>query len=106
METLSPPVTARNLTAWFILAPATAPAGPVHDYAVLEESIAAQTALVHETGRVRELLIENIGDTDLFIQAGDIVKGGRQDRTIGADFIVPVKSGWIPLPAFCVERAR
>ena len=106
MNTLSNPVTTHNLTAWFILAPTRSPAVPDHDYSVLEESIEAQTALVHETGQVRELLIENIGDTDLFIQAGDIVKGGRQDRTIGSDFIVPAKSGRIPLPAFCVEKAR
>jgi len=106
MNTLSNPVTAHNLTAWFILAPTRSPALPDHDYSVLEESIDAQTALVHETGQVRELLIENTGDTDLFIQAGDIVKGGRQDRTIGVDFIVPAKSGRIPLPAFCVEKAR
>jgi len=30
---------------------------------------------------------------DLFIQAGDIVKGGKQDRTIGTDFVVPARSG-------------
>lgn len=107
METLSPPVTARNLTAFFVLAPhPAADAPPDHDYSVLEESVEAQTTLVHETGEVRELLIENTGDIDLFIQAGDIVKGGRQDRTIGVDFIVPAKSGRIPLPAFCVEQAR
>jgi hypothetical protein len=43
---------------------------------------------------------------DLFLQAGDIVKGGRQDRTIGTDFIVPAHSGRVPLPAFCVESGR
>jgi hypothetical protein len=106
METLSTPVTAHNLTAWFILAPSPSPATADPDYSVLEESIDAQTAIVHETGSVNELLIENTGDLDLFIQAGDIVKGGRQDRTIGADFIVPARSGKIPLPAYCVEQAR
>lgn len=105
METLSSPVTVQNLTAWFILAPAgPSPADP--DYAVLEESIDARTTLVHETGEVNELLIENTGDLDLFIQAGDIVKGGRQDRTIAADFVVPARSGKIPLPAYCVEQSR
>lgn len=107
MDTLSTPVTAHNLSAWFILAPEPDTGAPTdRDYSVLEESVEAQTALVHETGQVRELLIENTGDVDLFIQAGDIVKGGRQDRSIGVDFIVPAKSGRIPLPAFCVEQAR
>jgi len=86
METLSAPVTAHNLTGWFILAPAPA---PDHDHSVLEEAIDSQTTLPHATGDVNELLIENTGDIDLFIQAGDIVKGGKQDRTIGTDFVVP-----------------
>ncbi|MEX0669616.1 MAG: DUF6569 family protein [Pirellulales bacterium] len=86
MPSLSQPVRVHNLTAWFIFAPPAA-AYPVRDYAVLEETIAAETAVLHETGDVNELLIENRGDVDLFIQAGDIVKGGRQDRAIGADFI-------------------
>jgi len=105
MTLLSQPVRVHNLTAWFIFAPPTA-IQPSRDYAVLEEVITAETAVLHETGNVNELLIENKGDVDLFIQAGDIVKGGRQDRTIGADFIVPAKSGKIPLPAYCVERSR
>jgi len=105
MPTLSQPVTAHNLTAWFIVAP-SADAGVELDYAVLEESIAGETALLHETGDVNELFVENTGDVDLFIQAGDIVKGGRQDRTIGVDFIVPARSGKVPLPAFCVEQSR
>ena len=103
MKILERPVTARNLTAWFVTVPVTE---PIPDYQVLEEAMAAQTGLVYETGNVNELLIENPGDFDLFIQAGDIVKGGRQDRTLGADFIVPARSGAIPIPAFCVEAAR
>lgn len=103
--TLSAPVTAHNLTAWFILAPAPTEPG-VPDYRVLEESIEDAAAILHETGSVNELVIENTGDVDLFIQAGDIVRGGRQDRALSADFIVPARSGRIPLPAFCVESAR
>jgi hypothetical protein len=103
--TLSAPVTVHNLTAWFILAPAPTEPG-VPDYRVLEESIESSAAVLHETGSVNELLIENTGDIDLFIQAGDIVRGGRQDRTLAADFIVPAHSGRLPLPAFCVESAR
>jgi hypothetical protein len=68
METLGAPVTAHNLTGWFILAPAPA---PDHDYSVLEEAIESQTTLLHETGDVNELLIENTVAVDLFIQAGE-----------------------------------
>lgn len=97
------PTSALNLTAWFVSVP-TVPGVP--NYTVLEEAMEMQTGLVYETGNVNELLIENLGDLDLFIQAGDIVKGGRQDRTLGADFIVPAQSGKVPIPVFCVESAR
>ena len=103
MKTLTQPTTAKNLTAWFVSVP---PGQEIPNYTVLEEAMENQTGLLHETGNVNELLIENPGDTDLFIQAGDIVKGGRQDRTLGADFIVPAKSGKVPIPVFCVEAAR
>jgi hypothetical protein len=103
MKTLTPPSTAKNLTAWFVSVP---PGQTIPDYTVLEEAMEKQEGLIHETGDVNELLIENPGDHDLFIQAGDIVKGGRQDRTLGADFIVPAKSGKVPVPVFCVEGAR
>lgn len=103
MKILEHPSTALNLTAWFVSVP---PGDKIPNYTVLEEAMESQTGLVHETGDVNELLIENTGETDLFIQAGDIVKGGRQDRTLGADFIVPAKSGKVPVPVFCVESAR
>ncbi|HXL80681.1 MAG TPA: DUF6569 family protein, partial [Pyrinomonadaceae bacterium] len=41
-----------------------------------------------------------------YVQAGDIVKGGQQDRMMGVDFIVPPKSGRMPIAAFCVEHGR
>jgi hypothetical protein len=103
MKTLTQPTTAKNLTAWFVSVPL---GQEIPNYTVLEEAMENQAGLLHETGDVNELLIENPGDTDLFIQAGDIVKGGRQDRTLGVDFIVPAKSGKVPIPVFCVEGAR
>src|SRR5260370_40127881 len=35
-----------------------------------------------------------------------MVKGGDQDRMISNDFILPPKSGRLPLAAFCVEQGR
>src|SRR5450755_2070951 len=65
-----------------------------------------KSTAVYETGTVGELLIENLGDLDVFIQAGDILKGGRQDRVIGVDFILGKRSGRLPIPSFCVEQGR
>jgi hypothetical protein len=76
-------------------------------YASLTEAFAKKHVLVHETGTVGELEVENRSEKfDIFIQAGDILKGGRQDRTVAIDFIIPARSGRIPIAAFCVEMGR
>jgi len=43
---------------------------------------------------------------EVFVQAGDIVKGGQQDRVLAVDLILPTKSGRITISAFCVEYGR
>jgi hypothetical protein len=76
-------------------------------YASLSEGLEKKHVVVHETGTVGQLEVENLSqNTDVFIQAGDVLKGGWQDRTIAIDFIVPAQSGRIPIPAFCVESGR
>jgi hypothetical protein len=76
------------------------------EFLTLEEAMAKKVAVVHETSNVNELAIENTGDTDVYVQSGDIVKGGKQDRTIAMDFIVPARSGKLPIASFCVEHGR
>jgi hypothetical protein len=77
------------------------------NYLTLQEAMERKLVIVHETGDVNELSVENISkDQDVFIQSGDIVKGGRQDRTIAMDFICPPGSGKMPIEAFCVEHGR
>jgi hypothetical protein len=76
-------------------------------YTSLTEGFEKKHVLVHETGTVGQLEVENLSETiDIFIQAGDVLKGGRQDRIVGIDFIIPTRSGRIPVPAFCVEMGR
>ena len=72
----------------------------------LEQALNQKKVLVHETNRVNELAVENISDEAIFIQAGDIVKGGNQDRMITNDFILSPHSGKLPIAAFCVEQGR
>src|SRR5262249_31774948 len=43
---------------------------------------------------------------EVFIQSGDIVKGGRQDRTVAYDFILPPRSGKVYVTVWCVEHGR
>jgi hypothetical protein len=42
----------------------------------------------------------------LLLLAGELVSGGKQDRIIGKDRIVPVGSQPLPLDVFCVEHGR
>lgn len=73
----------------------------------LEEALDSKLAIVHETGDVNELEVENLSKTEeIYVQAGDIVKGGKQDRVLAVDLIVPARSGRIALDAFCVEQGR
>jgi hypothetical protein len=73
----------------------------------LQEALEQKKAIVHETDNVSELAIENVSkDVEVFIQSGDIVKGGKQDRLISFSMIVAAQSGKVPVAAFCVEQGR
>ena len=72
----------------------------------LQEAMERKVVVVHETGDVNNLAIENLSDDEVYVQSGDIVKGGRQDRVLALDLIVPPKSGKIQIASFCVEQGR
>ncbi len=73
----------------------------------LGEALENGLAVVHETSSVNLLEVENLSaDHELFLQSGDIVKGGKQDRIIADDMLVKVKSGRVPCPANCCEQSR
>jgi hypothetical protein len=100
---ISGPYTFENLSLFLLHGEDSIPTGT---YRALQQAMEGKSTAVYETGNVGELQIENLGDLDVFIQAGDIVKGGRQDRVIGVDFIVGKHSGRVPIPSFCVEQGR
>ena len=72
----------------------------------LDEALGKRAVKVHETGNVNELQIENLGTDEVFVQSGDIVKGGQQDRVLTVSLMLPPKSGRIPIASFCVEQGR
>jgi hypothetical protein len=72
----------------------------------LDEAIDQHKVVVYETRNVNELAVENVSSEDVFIESGDIVKGGAQDRTLKDDLILPSKSGKVSLNSFCVEHGR
>lgn len=101
---ISGPYTEGNLTIFLIHGK---DAIPDKKYLTLAEALEQKKAIVHETKEVNEVRVENLSaDADLYLEAGDIIKGGQQDRILSMDLIVKPKSGKVPLPCFCVEAGR
>jgi hypothetical protein len=68
----------------------------------LQSALEQNLAVVHEGA----LSIDNRTNVPIFIQAGDIVKGGTQDRVFPYDYLVPVGQTRLPVNVFCVESGR
>jgi hypothetical protein len=59
-----------------------------------------------QNGSVNTLMIQNNGGVAIILMAGDIIKGGKQDRTIAHDAIIPPHSKPVDVSVFCVEAGR
>jgi hypothetical protein len=79
-------------------------AGPVP--LTLQEALTKGVVQVEETGSVNDLTIENTGEEPVFVQSGEIVKGGRQDRVFMSSLVLPPHSGSVSIAAYCVEHGR
>lgn len=79
---------------------------PGDRYLTLDMALEAKQVEVLETSDVNELKINNLSDKYIYINSGDIVRGGKQDRTIQYDIIVSPKAKNVPLASFCVESGR
>jgi hypothetical protein len=99
---LSGPYTHKNLTVFLVHGKDQTS----RTFLTLQEALAQKKVRVYETKEVNELVIKNFSNENIYVQAGDIVRGGEQDRMISIDFIVPPKSGRMPIEAFCVESGR
>jgi hypothetical protein len=79
-------------------------------YTSLEDALKSKKVQITETdndgAQVNMLYIENVSKDTIFIMAGEVVKGGKQDRVISDDQILPPHSGKIDLSVFCVEHSR
>ena len=99
---LSGPYTHKNLTVFLVHGKDQS----TKTFLTLQEALAQKKVRVYETKEVNELAIKNLSNQDIYVQAGDIVRGGEQDRMISVDFIVPPRSRRMPIAAFCVESGR
>jgi hypothetical protein len=101
-----------NLTIFPIAMKDQTDIGPI---TTLDAALAKGAAEVRELGsdgratgegpQVNTLAIENKGEVPIYVLAGTVVKGGRQDRQIGQDVVIESKQA-VPVDAFCVEHGR
>ena len=115
-------VTYENLTVFPVYASRQA---ETSGFATLDEALASGDAIVTEQGsymrrtrddgggaasygsaQVNQLVLINRGKRPLLLLAGEVVSGGKQDRVIGKDRIVPIGADPLPLSVFCVEHGR
>ncbi len=99
----SGPYTHDNLTVFLIHGADTIEGD---EFLTLDQALNDGTLVIEETSSVNELTIDNRGDKPVFMQAGEIIRGGKQDRMLRFDIIIRGHSGRKPLSVFCVEQGR
>jgi hypothetical protein len=62
--------------------------------------------LTGSSATVNTLFVENISKDTVYLMAGEVIQGGKQDRVIAQDLILPPQSAKTELPVFCVEHGR
>jgi hypothetical protein len=85
------------------------PDRPKGDFHLLPEALEAKTFTVSEQtsgGSVPSLKVTNSGTKPVLLVAGDVVQGGKQDRIIVADVVVPVGADGFDIEVNCVEHGR
>jgi hypothetical protein len=99
------PLCHENLAVYILENPK---ARSVGNFITLDEGLRAGKVRVTEkqSAAVNELQVDNGSNLALFIQAGDIVRGGHQDRAIAADVVIPPHTQRVAVPSFCVEHDR
>ena len=119
------PIRSGNLTVFPVVASKSYDTG---QFITLDEGLRSGDVVVTEAGQARGLVRRRPGDSNmihpirdaevnrlvlvnnskrpLLLLAGEIVTGGKQDRVIGKDRIVPPESDPVDLSVFCVEPGR
>src|SRR5713101_4438620 len=74
----------------------------------LDEARLAGALLITERAQasVPELVVENRGKSYVLLLAGEILVGGKQNRVLREDILLPPLSGPRPIGVYCVEQGR
>ncbi len=102
---IGPPVAYRNLTIYPLL---TRNRHTAADYLTLDQAMERGVITVAEKsgGSVHEVLITNRSSLPVFIFAGEIIAGARQDRIVRQDTLLAPCGGKMTVSVYCVERGR
>lgn len=93
----------KALTEKKILVTETGSGAPVNQ---IVNEVNAQLGLGSRNGTVNTLYIENSSNDTIMIMAGEVVKGGKQDRVLAQDMVLLPHSGKQDISVFCVEHGR
>lgn len=75
--------------------------------ALKEEKIEiSEKSINGNSDEVNKLFVENKSKDTIVLLSGEIVKGGKQDRTLSDDIVLLPGKGKIDLDVFCVEQGR
>lgn len=105
------PIQVDSLTLTPIIAdPSAAPTASAKgtvDVLVLDEAMASKKVRIKEieSESVNNLTFINKSEQPVFILAGEVIIGGKQDRIIGKNTIIPANTTQT-VPVFCVEHGR
>jgi hypothetical protein len=84
------------------------PASPGLPVATLEEARGRGELVIaeREQATVPELVVENRGKAFVLLLAGEILLGGKQNRVLTEDILLPPLSGPRAIGVYCVEQGR
>jgi hypothetical protein len=55
---------------------------------------------------VNKLMVLNTSGKPLYLMPGEVISGGKQDRTIGQEMVIAPSTKPVPIDVFCVEHGR
>ncbi len=79
---------------------------PANTNTNLQNTRSGRNVSINENGVVNTLYAENTSKDTIILMAGEVVTGGKQDRVLAADIVLPPNSGKVELSVFCVEHGR
>jgi hypothetical protein len=122
---IAAPIQSKNLMVFPVLS-----IKPKNDdrYITLEEGLKSHKVDVYEVGAnpptsadqpaaqsddnqggqndVNHLMVVNRSDKPLYLMPGEIILGGKQDRCVAQEYVIPVDAKPVKIDVYCVEHGR